>query len=113
MLSSDMIASTGTKPFVLAENIAKSYGGVQALTGVSLAIAPGEVHGLVGANGAGKSTLIKVLAGLVQPDGGRVLVDGVPVSLPTPHHATDLGMSFIHQERSPSASASRRRSSPA
>ncbi len=98
MLSSDMIASAGTTPFVLAENIAKSYGGVQALTGVSLAIAPGEVHGLVGANGAGKSTLIKVLAGLVQPDAGRVLVDGVPVSLPTPHHATDLGMSFIHQE---------------
>jgi len=98
MLSSDMIASAGTKPFVLAENIAKSYGGVHALAGVSLAIAPGEVHGLVGANGAGKSTLIKVLAGLVQPDAGRVLVDGVPVSLPTPHHATDLGMSFIHQE---------------
>ncbi|MCX5517457.1 sugar ABC transporter ATP-binding protein [Kaistia defluvii] len=85
-------------PFVAAESIAKAYGGVQALTDVSLMIAPGEVHGLVGANGAGKSTLIKILAGLVQPDAGRILVDGAPTSLPTPHHATDLGMSFIHQE---------------
>ena len=98
MLSSDTSLSATTTPFVVAENIAKAYGGVQALTGVSLSIAPGEVHGLVGANGAGKSTLIKVLAGLVQPDAGRIMVDGVPVSLPTPHHATDLGMSFIHQE---------------
>lgn len=98
MLSSDTFVSATMKPFIVAENIAKAYGGVQALTDVSLSIAPGEVHGLVGANGAGKSTLIKVLAGLVHPDAGRIVVDGVPVSLPTPHHATDLGMSFIHQE---------------
>ncbi|HWJ75528.1 MAG TPA: sugar ABC transporter ATP-binding protein [Kaistia sp.] len=98
MLSSDTFVSATMKPFIVAENIAKAYGGVQALTGVSLSIAPGEVHGLVGANGAGKSTLIKVLAGLVQPDAGRIVVDDVPVSLPTPHHATNLGMSFIHQE---------------
>lgn len=98
MLSPDTSVSAAMKPFIVAEDIAKAYGGVQALTGVSLAIAPGEVHGLVGANGAGKSTFIKVLAGLVQPDAGRILVDDAPVSLPTPHHATDLGMSFIHQE---------------
>jgi len=98
MHSSDPSVSAAMKPFIAAENIAKAFGGVQALSDVSLSIAPGEVHGLVGANGAGKSTLIKVLAGLVQPDSGRVLVDGVATSLPTPHHATDLGMSFIHQE---------------
>ncbi len=83
---------------VCAENVAKSYGGVQALKGVSLAIMPGEVHGLVGANGAGKSTLIRVLAGLTQPDAGRVLVDGRPTVIATPHRATELGMNFIHQE---------------
>ena len=85
-------------PFLVAEDIAKTYGGVQALKGVSLSIHPGEVHGLVGANGAGKSTLIRVLAGLTQPDRGRILYDGQPVAIPTPHRASDLGMSFIHQE---------------
>ena len=85
-------------PLVRAEVIAKSYGGVQALKGVSLSIVPGEVHGLVGANGAGKSTLIRVLAGLAQPDAGQLFVDGRPTTVPTPHRATELGMTFIHQE---------------
>ena len=85
-------------PFLVAENVAKSYGGVQALKGVSLSIHPGEVHGLVGANGAGKSTLIRVLAGLVQPDRGRIICNGLPVVISTPHQASDLGMNFIHQE---------------
>ncbi len=85
-------------PFLQILDLAKSFGGVQALKGVSLSIGAGEVHGLVGANGAGKSTLIRILAGLVQPDGGRILLDGTPVSVHSPHHATELGMSFIHQE---------------
>ncbi|MDQ0472329.1 sugar ABC transporter ATP-binding protein [Labrys wisconsinensis] len=91
-------AAASARPFLAVEDIAKSYGGAQALKGVSLALAPGAVHGLVGANGAGKSTLIRILAGLVQPDRGRVLIDGEPVAIPTPHRATELGMSFIHQE---------------
>lgn len=90
--------ATPAAPFLVAEDIAKSYGGVQALKGVSLSIFPGEVHGLVGANGAGKSTLIRVLAGLAQPDRGRILCDGRPVAIATPHRASELGMNFIHQE---------------
>ena len=77
----DVSGSMGTPqapPFVVASAISKSYGGAQALRGVSLSIVPGEVHGLVGANGAGKSTLIKVLAGLTEPDGGEIVVDGKP-----------------------------------
>jgi ABC-type sugar transport system ATPase subunit len=85
-------------PFLVAEDIAKSYGGAPALRGVSLSLWPGEVHGLVGANGAGKSTLIRILAGLTQPDGGRIQLDGAPVAIVTPHRAAELGMSFIHQE---------------
>ena len=88
----------GAGPLVSAEDVAKSYGGVQALKGVSLSITPGEVHGLVGANGAGKSTLIRMLAGLAQPDAGRILIDGQPTVIATPHRAADLGMNFIHQE---------------
>src|SRR5919198_979813 len=85
-------------PFVSAVAVNKSYGGAQALRGVSLSIVPGEVHGLVGANGAGKSTLIRVLAGLTEPDSGEIVIDGRPVTIATPHRASELGMSFIHQE---------------
>lgn len=92
------VAVSTAVPLVMAQGVAKGYGGVQALKGVSLSIAPGEVHGLVGANGAGKSTLIRVLAGLAQPDAGQLFVDGRPTAIPTPHRATELGMSFIHQE---------------
>jgi ribose transport system ATP-binding protein len=85
-------------PFLVVEDVAKAYGGVQALKGVSLDLRPGEIHGLVGANGAGKSTLIRILAGVTPPDSGRIVLDGAPVTVQTPHRAAELGMSFIHQE---------------
>ncbi len=85
-------------PFLTATRMFKSFGGVHALKGVSLDLAAGEVHGLVGANGAGKSTLIRILAGLERPDGGEIRIDGETVSIETPHVATRLGLSFIHQE---------------
>ncbi len=91
-------AEAPTAPLLQVEDVAKAYGGVQALKGVSLSVRHGEVHGLVGANGAGKSTLIKILAGLAQPDRGRVMIEGSSVEIATPHHATELGMNFIHQE---------------
>ncbi len=87
-----------TVPFVSAVAVTKSFRGAQALRGVSLSILPGEVHGLVGANGAGKSTLIRVLAGLTEPDSGDIVVAGTPTAIGNPHHANELGMSFIHQE---------------
>ncbi len=84
---------------VAAEDIAKSYGGVQALKGVSLSIMPGEVHGLVGANGAGKSTLIRVLAGLAQPDARPDPLSTVSRRRSRRRIArAELGMNFIHQE---------------
>ena len=85
-------------PFVSVRSLIKSYGGARALRGASLSILPGETHGLVGANGAGKSTLIRILAGLTQPDGGDIFVDGKRVVPDSPHLANELGMSFIHQE---------------
>ncbi|MFZ5854877.1 MAG: sugar ABC transporter ATP-binding protein [Chloroflexota bacterium] len=85
-------------PFLQVRGLAKHFGGVQALKGVDLDIAAGEVHGLVGANGAGKSTLIRLLAGLYQPDAGSIMVDGKPVTIVDPEHASEIGLNFIHQD---------------
>ena len=85
-------------PFIAAKGMRKSFGGAHALKDASLSILPGEVHGLVGANGAGKSTFIRILAGLVQPDAGEILVDGKPFVAASPHYAAAAGLSFIHQE---------------
>ncbi len=85
-------------PFIAAKGMRKSFGGAHALKDASLSILPGEVHGLVGANGAGKSTFIRILAGLVQPDAGEILLDGKPFVAASPHYAAAAGLSFIHQE---------------
>ena len=61
-------------------DITKSYGSVYALGGVNLHVDRGEVVGLIGDNGAGKSTLIKILAGVVKPTSGEIIVRGEPVS---------------------------------
>ncbi|WP_119270231.1 sugar ABC transporter ATP-binding protein [Taklimakanibacter deserti] len=98
MFDSSHAGASAARPFLSAASISKAFGGAQALKGVSIEVRNGEVHGLVGANGAGKSTLIRVLAGLVQPDGGEIRIDGTRVSIETPHRASQLGMSFIHQD---------------
>ncbi len=64
-------------PLVSAKGVVKRFGSLTALDGVSLDIAPGEFFGLLGPNGAGKSTLMSLIAGLRNPDGGTLMVDGV------------------------------------
>jgi ribose transport system ATP-binding protein/rhamnose transport system ATP-binding protein len=87
----------GATPSLLsARNLTKHYGGVKALTGVSLELAPGEIHALCGENGAGKSTFIKILGGLVAPDDGEITVDAQSLK---PGHRTDPRLiSIVHQE---------------
>ena len=58
------------------KNITKRFGGVKALTDVSLKVEPGEIHALIGENGAGKSTLMKILSGAYQRDSGQIFIDG-------------------------------------
>ena len=77
----------------------KRFPGTVAVNDVGFAIKPGAIHALVGENGAGKSTLIKMLSGVLQPDEGRILVDGAPVALRTPQIAQAHGIVTIHQER--------------
>ena len=90
-------AARSAPPAALA-GVSKRFGATQALADVSLALLPGEIHGLVGENGAGKSTVVKVLAGIHVPDSGSVVVDGKPVLLHGPAHARSLGMAVVHQE---------------
>ena len=83
------------------EHIGKRFGGVQALSDVSLEIERGKVHGIVGENGAGKSTLGKVLAGVVRPDEGAVWVEGSgQVHYRNPRNALSDGITMIAQELS-------------
>lgn len=77
--------------------ITKHYGSVLACDRADLVLRAGEVHGVLGENGAGKTTLMKVLAGLTQPDGGRVLIDGRPHVIQDPRVAAGLGIAMVHQ----------------
>jgi ribose transport system ATP-binding protein len=82
-----------------ARSVSKSFPGVKALEGVSLKLARGSIHALLGENGAGKSTLIKMITGVHRPDEGDLILDGRPVSLSSPRHAAAIGIGVVHQER--------------
>ena len=84
--------------FIQFRSITKTFGGVTALKDVTLGIARGECHGLMGENGAGKSTLGKILAGIHKPDDGEILVDGVCHVLNSPRDAMNAGVAMVHQE---------------
>lgn len=77
----------------------KAYGPVVALERLDLDIRAGEVLGLVGQNGSGKSTLLKILAGLVTPDEGSLILDGTPIQLRSAA-AGQFGIGMVHQEQS-------------
>jgi ABC-type sugar transport system ATPase subunit len=86
------------RPLVEVQEVSKRFGGVLAVDAVSVAIAPGSVHGLVGENGAGKSTLSKMIGGVHEPDSGQVLVDGRPLRFRSPRDGLAAGIAMIAQE---------------
>jgi rhamnose transport system ATP-binding protein len=90
----------GQGPHVELVDIGKSFGGVRALDGISLRIEKGSIHALVGENGAGKSTLGKILAGVIAPDRGQLLIGGEPVAFRSPREAIVRGIVLIAQELS-------------
>ena len=87
----------GDRPLIELRGINKLFGHVQALQRVDFCVYPAEVIGLVGDNGAGKSTLIKIISGAYQPDGGTILVDGVPVTFSGPADAMKAGIATVYQ----------------
>jgi putrescine transport system ATP-binding protein len=72
-------------PQILIEGVSKSYGANTAVDNISLSIYKGEMFALVGASGCGKTTLLRMLAGFVEPSGGRICIDGVEMSTVAPH----------------------------
>src|SRR5437868_4970106 len=92
------IATAPAFPRLVMADIHKRFGSTTALRGVSLHVAPGEVHALVGENGAGKSTLVKILSGAEQPDAGEITLDGLPFRPAGPQEARIRGVAMIYQE---------------
>ncbi len=78
-------------------HITKRYPAVVANSDISMTVAPGEIHAVLGENGAGKSTLMKIIYGAVKPDEGGVMFNGQPVNVRNPQEARALGISMVFQ----------------
>ena len=81
-----------------ANTITKSFGPTQVLRGVNFAVAPGEIHALLGGNGAGKSTLLKIVSGVLSRDGGALLYKGHDIESQQGRQARSGGIAVVHQE---------------
>ncbi len=86
-------------PAIAASGIVKRFGGATAVDGVSISVRPGEIHAVVGENGAGKSTLMRILAGVIAPDEGTVMVNGTHIDRGA-KASLDAGIALVHQELS-------------
>jgi ribose transport system ATP-binding protein len=97
MAVDDTKVQVAHEPTLVMAGISKSFAGVAALTDVSLAVYPGEIHALLGENGAGKSTLMGVASGATRADAGTITFDGEPISSLDPAAATGFGIAIVHQ----------------
>jgi ribose transport system ATP-binding protein len=86
------------RPILEFRGVSKSFFGTHALRNVNLSLPAGHVLGLVGENGAGKSTLMNVLGGVLQADGGEMLLEGKPLAPRDPRQAAAAGIAMVHQE---------------
>jgi D-xylose transport system ATP-binding protein len=92
------VTNTEARPLLEIRGLYKSFGAVQVLHDVDLAIHAGEVTALVGDNGAGKSTLVKCISGIYSADSGEFRFDGRPVSVHNPRDAAALGIEVVYQD---------------
>jgi ABC-2 type transport system ATP-binding protein len=80
-------------PMIAITDLVKSYGKFTAVDGVSLDVTPGEIHGFLGPNGAGKTTTLRMIAGLLKPTSGRILVNGHDLAIQP--EAAKMSLGFI------------------
>jgi simple sugar transport system ATP-binding protein len=85
-------------PVLELQNISKHFGGIHALSDVSVDLEPGQVVGLMGDNGAGKSTLVKIIAGNFRPSHGTIRLDGADIVMHRPVEARQHGIEIVHQD---------------
>ena len=85
-------------PLLSVRHVTKRFAGVTALDQVDLTLHRGQVHAVIGENGAGKSTLMKILAGVLHPDAGKILLDGKGIAIESVQTALEHGIALIHQE---------------
>ena len=86
------------EPLLAVQGVSKNFSGVQALADVDLTLLPGERLAVIGENGAGKSTLMKILAGVLPSDRGRIWLRGRPIAIRSVKDALEHGIALIHQE---------------
>jgi ABC-type branched-subunit amino acid transport system ATPase component/ABC-type branched-subunit amino acid transport system permease subunit len=89
--------STPGAAVLTVKGLAKNFGGVKALAGVDVTVAPGTVHGLIGPNGSGKSTFVNVVTGVYRPDGGELMIDGRRIAPMAPYRMAQLGITRTFQ----------------
>jgi ribose transport system ATP-binding protein len=88
-----------TQTLLSVDGLSKSYGDIQVLSGVSLDVGFNEIVGIAGENGAGKSTVLKLIAGVIAPSEGRLMLDGAPYQPVSYHDAVVSGVSMVFQEQ--------------
>jgi ABC-type branched-subunit amino acid transport system ATPase component/ABC-type branched-subunit amino acid transport system permease subunit len=96
-LASAWGANGRARPELVADNVRMYFGGLKAVDGVTLAIQPGSIHGLIGPNGSGKSTIVNCLTGVYRPTGGVVRIGDVPMNQLPPHSIAALGVTRTFQ----------------
>ncbi|HGE73248.1 TPA: ABC transporter ATP-binding protein [Candidatus Poribacteria bacterium] len=81
------------------KDLSVSYGGIRALSNVSISVRKGEIVSIIGANGAGKSTMMRTISGLIKPDSGSIIFDGQEIVGMPPHKIAEMGISHVPEGR--------------
>jgi len=93
--------NTGRSPLLAVESVSKSFGGVAALSDVSVEVYPGDILGIIGPNGSGKTTLVNAITGFIQADKGRVFFKGRDITNWQAHYIADQGLTRTFQVMRP------------